>query len=261
MLAGWGLITFCSLSLHVGTVICSDWLHDMVLYRLNNVPLWQWCGALQLYEGHVFSRCGTQSQRFSPDLSCNGSGDRGLVAARSGRTCHLAFSLVDKTLCLCNTATSARNLADFNMARGLVNAYSMTVSALCSVWASSHCARSNTRAADTDVLRPGDHHSNPAPFYFHTFSHTSHIHLINWMSVKVSLFFQKQPPQRMMPHNAFSAWSFFINKQAPLSQSVGLCFLLRRSSDFLLPCLSALILLYWLWFKCLLPIRWAITHV
>lgn len=42
-----------------------------------------------------------QSPRFSPDLSRSGSGERGLGAAGSGRTCHLASSLPDETLCVC----------------------------------------------------------------------------------------------------------------------------------------------------------------
>lgn len=129
------------------------------------------------------------SWRFSPDLSCSG-----LVAARSGRTCHLASSLLDKTSCPCSTAPSTRNLArprHLNMTWGSVNVYSMTASPLCSVWASSHCAWRNTSAADTDVQRPGDRRSNPAPFYFYTFSHTSHIHHINWMSVEEGSFFPK----------------------------------------------------------------------
>ncbi len=79
-------------------------------------------------------------QRFTPDLSWTGSADRGLVAARSGRTCHLASSLPDKTLCACSTGSPYEELSrprHLNMARGSVNVYSVTASPLCSVGASA----------------------------------------------------------------------------------------------------------------------------
>lgn len=111
-----------------------------------------------------------QSQRSSLELGRNGSGDHSLVAARSGRTCHLASSLPDKTLlCVCNTAPPYEELTlpcHLNMTRGSANVYSMTVSPLCSLRITSHCA-SNARAADIDVQRP--------PVLF---SHTNHNHCI-----------------------------------------------------------------------------------
>lgn len=78
---------------------------------LHNALLRRWRGALHYCEGQAFSFYGTHSRRSSPDLSCCGSVGRGLVAVRSGCTCHLASSWPNKTLCLCRTAPSARNLA------------------------------------------------------------------------------------------------------------------------------------------------------
>lgn len=112
------------------------------------------------------------------------------------------------------------------MTWGSVNVYSMTASPLCSVGAWSHCAWRNTRAADTDVQRPGDHRSNLAPFYFYTFSHTSHIHHINWMSVEVSSFLPKSlcPGWCHIMHLAarsyliYLFWFLSINRHCYLSR-------------------------------------------
>lgn len=67
------------------------------------------------------------------------AGDRGLVAARSGCTCHLALSLPDKKLCVCSTAPPEElsRPCHLNMTRGSVNVYSVTESPLCCVWASA----------------------------------------------------------------------------------------------------------------------------
>lgn len=60
---------------------------------------------------------------------------------------------------------------------------------------------------------PEDGRSNPVPFCFQTFSHTSHIHYVSWMSRKVNLFSQQQPVHSVMAHNAFySLIVFLINK-------------------------------------------------
>lgn len=183
MLAGWELITFCALSLLVETVICSDWLHDMVLYRVSVMFFFDSDVVHFSCTKDVFFLFVAHRVRESVLISAAMAAVTA-VWSQPGQVAPVTLHLpwwTKHCVYVIQLCSSMRNLADFNMTRGRVNAYSMTVSPLCSVWASCHCAQSNIRAADTDVQRPGDRHSNPAPFYFHTFPH-SHIHLVNWMS-------------------------------------------------------------------------------
>lgn len=166
---------------------------------LHNVLLRRWRGTLHFCEGQAFSLYGTHSRRFSPDLSCCGSIGRGLVAARSGCTCHLASSWPNKTLRLCRTTPSARNLAGLVTLTwpegGLMyTAWQCSLSAVFELQATVPEAIQELQTLmfrDREITAQIQH-----LFYFHTFffpPNTSHIHHINRTTLKVSLFWPPTP--------------------------------------------------------------------
>lgn len=205
-----------------------------------------------------FPLVAAQSQNFSH------SGECGLDAARSGRTCHLASSLPEKTRRVCSTASSTRNLptlVTLTRPEGQLM-YTAWQRPLSAVFELQPPCRKQYMSSRHWYSETGRSLLKSSTFAIpHIFTHQPRsLHHLN-ISWKWVYFSKKSSAERDTTKMHFAAWSYFINKHVPLSQSkVSVPVSQIRDNDFLYPCLSASLMPYWLWFKCLFPIWWAITH-
>lgn len=170
---------------------------------------WQWCGARLLYEQLVFSPCGsTESEVQACTQSERERWPWSMVAAGSGRTCHLASPLPEKNNNIVCTqyGSPCEELSrpcHLNVIRGLANARRMTAPPLGSV-----CAT----AAREAVTWEAETTASPIP---HILTNQSQAwqHLNN---SNIEFILPKEATLSVMPHNSF-CWIGFVDRNLSIS--------------------------------------------